>query len=896
MLILSAAFAVGQNNLLPIMEAEIQTEVSTDMTSDIHAMVVNKRLAFLALGENGFMIMDVSSPSAPTPISRMKLNASVIDVNFSGFYLFATLDDGNIVVFNVFKPENPVQIATYTKNAKHFFIAGTIGFLSTEDGRFEILDLKFPKNPIALSNTGQSMTEFQVFQNKVFFHTGSEKLFVLDISDPINPWLTSTYDLNRPIQKLIVSNQGSGAIVMGDEIQIIDVRNTNNITTASSFSVGAPVRFMAFDKNLLFIGTEYSLTLWDIAGVPMVQAAFQVSDTVSVHSVDGFLQVLSKKDGLMVYQYPTLIKSPYAVKRDKMYTRLVEYDGRIYSLSEEGNLVVLKTGDASKEVTELNFSGLDIDYFDIYNGLLYVYSTFAGLSIYNISSSDEPKFISNTKIIGIKEFTVFQGFLVARATFDHIRVYNITDPKGIQFLHTIQIKDVYVGEIYGFYQIGNSLFARNEFDRIFEFSTSPEVNFKGILAERIKDMDIMEETLAILTGTGMKLLHDQQLTARVGISAEEFVSNGTHLFVYSGNLVTVMDRSGVIQGVMTSAGWNAVIADTKLYSVNNGAMIVQDLDNISPIVPPITQYHFGSATNYLLAVVNNYLFVAKSDSVVIYSEAFEPIANISTSQTAKKIEKISDSLVALLFDDSVRFYDITDPSSPILVNAIEGKYDDMIFHDGLAYLVYHTAFVIINYSRISLPTLLGGGSPYNLLVGDYERLALAYPYLYAYEGDLRKVNVLDVSIPSNPVLISEYSLESTYVNDLAIVSGDLIIVGGQVEVFKSAGGFLTKISQIPVSGSKISSNSTNAFILGEDGAVMLNTSSYIPIHGLAVNSLAFSGGYFFGSNATHLLKGGLKLAFITLQETSTSESPYPQMVTILALLLLGRRVMRKPFP
>ena len=91
--------------------ARARTLATLDTPGYAQSVAVEGRRAYVADGDAGLLIVDVSHPESPTPLGRLALPGFAWDVAVEGSHAFVAGGSSGVHVIDVGDPRNPREIA-----------------------------------------------------------------------------------------------------------------------------------------------------------------------------------------------------------------------------------------------------------------------------------------------------------------------------------------------------------------------------------------------------------------------------------------------------------------------------------------------------------------------------------------------------------------------------------------------------------------------------------------------------------------------------------------------------------------------------------------------------------------------------------------------------------------
>ena len=128
-------------------------------------IALSSNVAYVAAGDNGLLLLNVSNPSKPTLLGSFAANY-VTDVAITGSTAWITSESDGVKVVNVSNGFSPTVLGSYSAvgNAKSIVIAGNIAYVSDWDNGLLLLSTQNTSNiqkialfPIVNAKTSSSL-------------------------------------------------------------------------------------------------------------------------------------------------------------------------------------------------------------------------------------------------------------------------------------------------------------------------------------------------------------------------------------------------------------------------------------------------------------------------------------------------------------------------------------------------------------------------------------------------------------------------------------------------------------------------------------------------------------------------------------------------------------------
>jgi hypothetical protein len=204
------------------------------------AVVVQNGYAFVAVGDAGLAIIDVSNPADPQRVGGYDTGGYAMGVAVSGNYAYVADGAAGLQVIDVSNPANPQLVGGYDTSgeAEDVAVSGSYAYVADRGAGLQVIDVSDPANPqrVGGDNTGYPAHSVAVSGNYAYVAESMcrfafrcwGRLQVIDVSNPTNPQPVGGYDASDRAQGVAVL--GNYAYVADDYagLDVIDVSNPAN--------------------------------------------------------------------------------------------------------------------------------------------------------------------------------------------------------------------------------------------------------------------------------------------------------------------------------------------------------------------------------------------------------------------------------------------------------------------------------------------------------------------------------------------------------------------------------------------------------------------------------------------------------------------------------------------
>ncbi len=321
-------------------------------------MQIHDNYAYVGVGAE-LVILGINTGSDLTPVGRLKLPATTLDIAVSNGYAYVAMAERGVWVVDVEDVTAPQVVSEYTMPANAESLAVSRERLYVGTARAGVWGLNIT-NPVSLSvaavfEMGEAtVSDLALTENTLYASTqqswsgeefvGSNGVYGLDISRPDAIQETGFYDTDDvPVLNIVVEGDtlyaNAGWSVMpgsANAIKVVDVHDAEHLVEVGNINVGNwPISTIALKSQYLYITTQdcdymYSglCTGWlEVLDISDPSAPVQVG-TVACPACDipGFVQDLSligdrayvaaTNGGVLVYD----ITEPKAIQQVQTYT------------------------------------------------------------------------------------------------------------------------------------------------------------------------------------------------------------------------------------------------------------------------------------------------------------------------------------------------------------------------------------------------------------------------------------------------------------------------------------------------------------------------------------------------------------------------------------------------
>ncbi len=181
---------------------------SFDTPGYAHGITTTDRNAFVADGDNGLIILDISDPTALRQVGHYPTRGPLTHIALNGMIAYLGLE-GGLIILDITDSAKPVRVGAWSTSnpIRDLAVQGTTVFVLEAGKGLEILDAREPGNPALLGSNGWVMdaVALDVQGDFVFLANGTRGLQVIDVSHLAKPEWVAGYATTGPAQDVVAS-------------------------------------------------------------------------------------------------------------------------------------------------------------------------------------------------------------------------------------------------------------------------------------------------------------------------------------------------------------------------------------------------------------------------------------------------------------------------------------------------------------------------------------------------------------------------------------------------------------------------------------------------------------------------------------------------------------------
>jgi hypothetical protein len=447
-----AYLAVGQEGLLivDVTDPQAPRQIgSYDSLGAAKAVKVDEQIAYLADGREGLRVIDVSTPWEPREIGVFDTEVSAEDVDIQGNLAYVADESGGMVVVNIQDPEHPrrldgAQDYKFRGRALRIDVRGDTAYIGDNNNQLRIVSIAKPKQPeeLAVLDVGARVNNLIVQGNQVYLAAGQRGLVVINAENPAEPAEITSFKTRGEANDVDIQGGIYAYMADGDGgLSVLDISDPGGIEQIGTYNRAYQAVQVEVEGANVFLGDKF-------AGLRVIESSVHVQpepvnprgtrpgNVMAVAASNRFAFLASDGQGLRVLD----ISQPDSPHEVAFFFN----QARALGVSASGDYIYLSSGNdglhilflvepdsPNPEVQELARieSRGEANAVALANQSLYMADGPAGLRIFNIDNPVEPQELGSVDTPGSALGVAVLGEYAYVADGEAgLRVINILDP------------------------------------------------------------------------------------------------------------------------------------------------------------------------------------------------------------------------------------------------------------------------------------------------------------------------------------------------------------------------------------------------------------------------------------------------------------------------------------
>ncbi len=238
--------------------------------NQLYGITVSGQRAYLAAGNLGFQVWDVSVSNTPVLLSTVYVGGFVEKLSISGSRLYVVVPGSELLIYDI-GGQTPVLAGTWQiEGINDVFVCGNLAYIACLDPGLCIVDVS---NPSACSLLGEfdnfNSRHVRIRGNLAFLSDNHIDHFLLDISDPTNPiplyeftrnWLDWAYFLDNYL--IVIANTPG---VSRKDLLVYDISVPTQPTLIVTHSLPNSVRSSWLEGEYLYVIDIDGMSIYNLS-------------------------------------------------------------------------------------------------------------------------------------------------------------------------------------------------------------------------------------------------------------------------------------------------------------------------------------------------------------------------------------------------------------------------------------------------------------------------------------------------------------------------------------------------------------------------------------------------------------------------------------------------------
>ncbi|MDO8507527.1 MAG: hypothetical protein Q7S53_03085 [bacterium] len=766
----------------------------TSGTATAGGVYVSGNYAYLAAMGDGLLVSNISNPSSPVTVGSYNTDGYAIDVYVSGKYAYVGETNG-LKIIDISNPAVPTQVGSYATAGliESVYVVGKYAYLAsnTAENKLLIVDISNPASPTLKGSYTATEGPVGVYVNGNYAYIAegdmsapytSSHLTVVNISNPASPTLASTVVISGEAEEVYQSGGYVYVSIWDKDSNLasrIEVYDVSNPSVAPVLKDSQTVSGEAAWG--LYVSGKYAYVAVTDVTDPWTESKLEVFDisNPSAISTIGSVSVLGSPWNLKVsgkYAYVTALNaagSPMQIININGMEASALSVGNVQS----GNIIVTENMDIGNTLSVksgisvgsqgINSAGrLSVGNEAYFQGNVGIGDT-TPLSLFTVGSGDLFQVNSSGQIAAVAGYTQGSGnFAISGAgTFT-----TGTGAISLQGATTIAAgKNLALAS-------GTGTFAQTYTGT----ATAGTITANSLTSGKI--LSLTSSSTAASTGnTGLNIAISGA-NGTAGITRYGMQSAVTATGATSTNVGGYFSASGATNnyGLVVSSGSVGIgtVTPNEKLTVTGGT-ILQTISTDPVVVGSLTDADMSGVMG--VKVVDRYAYAASYSSgtltILDVSNPASPVkkgvARGVTAAVGVQVVGQYAYVTEYATEGGMTVVDVSNPTLPVVVGKVGGL--DHALHISVSgKYAYVTAagnsatgnkMVVIDISNPELPIIVGTlKDDTHLYKADGLWVAGKYAYVESHyavgelapDPDADYLNVVDISDPTNPTLVSSY--------------------------------------------------------------------------------------------------------------------------------------------
>tara|TARA_B100000767_G_scaffold136544_1_gene129346 strand:- start:99 stop:7694 length:7596 start_codon:yes stop_codon:yes gene_type:complete len=280
--------------------AEVVGSIDTSGTSRDVALSTDGKTAYLADGDSGIRIFDLTDGTNPVEISNLDTtsgNARGIALSSDEKTLYLANNTAGLQIIDVTNASLPNLLGEYntTGSSQDVVLSpdGNTAFIADQQGGVDVIDVSDGLNPSSVGTLGGSTNVFDVDISPdgryLYVADQTAGWLVYDVQDITDSFVVATIETSGYATGIILSNDGNKAYVAdyGEGVLVYDLTNPASPVNVGNYETGSTSLKLDIsdDDETLFVASSVEVIALDVRTSASISELASINLTGTVYSV-----------------------------------------------------------------------------------------------------------------------------------------------------------------------------------------------------------------------------------------------------------------------------------------------------------------------------------------------------------------------------------------------------------------------------------------------------------------------------------------------------------------------------------------------------------------------------------------------------------------------------------
>ena len=235
-----------------------------EMPSLIWDVVVSGSYAYVADGDDGLRIIDISNLASPTETGFLGTSTAgaAWDVAISGSYAYVAEGFDGLRIIDVSNPAAPTETGFFDSDSGYTWsvaVSGSYAYVANDTTGLRIIDISDPADPTETGffDTGNQANGVAISGSYAYVTDGDGGLRIIDISNPAGPTETGFLDTDGCALDVAVSDPYAYVVDNNYGLRIINISDPANPTEVGFFNTDGYAVGIAVSGSYAYVANGF---------------------------------------------------------------------------------------------------------------------------------------------------------------------------------------------------------------------------------------------------------------------------------------------------------------------------------------------------------------------------------------------------------------------------------------------------------------------------------------------------------------------------------------------------------------------------------------------------------------------------------------------------------------